>query len=728
MKINTLLVILFVTFFSSNVNAQKDTKIKKGDPFKSKEAWNPIPLNRQGFHAYIDKIQKNIDAIDGAKDNMLDYAGNKRKSEVLTEALFKKVDAYQIIIENLDLEHWDKVRHLKDLETDLKGINQEFDLGKFDEIYIKDNINAFIEILKLKLDKKPIAPYINDNFTVGMYGLLHMFKDDKDAVSALYNKMVVAEPEKMKSKLGEIINEPAADVLIANLAKKSPALILTYATSTSIERDLVMRNQDPLVKTIANIATKTKKPLRALPFLDELQTGELTFDEMNKVIDNPQLYYARLIKSRLKSPALARRILDRDTKLEALVYVREMNELHDKTDAIRFKCIDNLTAAEMYYLMVMCSDEIYTSTFTGTFKRMMEKMAPQAGDHFLDSLNKDKFRTFIRMCAGYNRLDQFLGTMKDENKNILMSSFVKNIDLDKETDLEDAVDVADALGSISDKKTLEFLQSEIEKDYERTYKLSNKRGLIIYFLLHTLTSSILNPNDSTNQLQDVLKVPPINYVPYASLVNDSGIIVEQVFFYGDDDGKQSFANFLTNFPTTNWKQEKNDKWIHLTSIKGKPIEVFANFPLEEPKDEEAQNAMIEHMYKNNFYPSFVVHRGHSYHLPTTIGHLSEQNKIVLLGSCGGYHNLSTILGISADAHIISSKQTGTMWVNDPIIHDINEKLSEGKDINWLEIWKNLGIDFTKSVHKDKFNDYVPPHKNMGALFLKAFKIQMEENG
>jgi hypothetical protein len=30
--------------------------------------------------------------------------------------------------------------------------------------------------------------------------------------------------------------------------------------------------------------------------------------------------------------------------------------------------------------------------------------------------------------------------------------------------------------------------------------------------------------------------------------------------------------------------------------------------------------------------------------------------------------------------------------------------------------------------QDLFNDYVPPHKNMGALFLKAFKIQMQENG
>lgn len=72
------------------------------------------------------------------------------------------------------------------------------------------------------------------------------------------------------------------------------------------------------------------------------------------------------------------------------------------------------------------------------------------------------------------------------------------------------------------------------------------------------------------------------------------------------------------------------------------------------------------MEKNNIEPSIIVHRGHSYHLPTTMSHISAGNKIVILGSCGGYHNLSTILQQSEDAHIISSKQTGSMHVNDPL--------------------------------------------------------------
>ena len=83
---------------------------------------------------------------------------------------------------------------------------------------------------------------------------------------------------------------------------------------------------------------------------------------------------------------------------------------------------------------------------------------------------------------------------------------------------------------------------------------------------------------------------------------------------------------------------------------------------------------------------------------------------------------------SEDAHIISSKQTGTMFVTDPIINAVNKRILEGKDVNWIEIWSELGLMMKTPALQDKFNDYVPPHKNMGALFLKAFKIQMQEHG
>jgi hypothetical protein len=405
-----------------------------------------------------------------------------------------------------------------------------------------------------------------------------------------------------------------------------------------------------------------------------------------------------------------------------------MNELHDSPDPVRFKCIEPLSPREMYFLMVLCSDEIYTSTFVGTFNRMLLKMAPLKGDAFLKELNMDKFRTFIRMCAGYNKLDEYLKTIDVNDRNELMASFVDRIDKNAETDVEDAVDIADAIGSIDDPDLVDFLLARLKDNYERTYLEDNKRGLIIYFLLHTLTTSIINPDASSEELQSQLKIPPIANIPFQTLRDNTNTVVEQVYFFGDDDGISSYNNFMSYFKSDAWKIEKNEQWVTITSLKGNATKIYANLPLAEPKDEEAQNLLNAHLKQANIKPSVVIHRGHSYHLPTTLKNLNADNKVIILGSCGGYHNLSTILTSSEDAHIISSKQTGTMLVTDPILQSFNTRMVNGQDVNWIELWNEVGVQMKTPALQDKFNDYVPPHKNMGALFLKAFKIQLLEQG
>ena len=161
------------------------------------------------------------------------------------------------------------------------------------------------------------------------------------------------------------------------------------------------------------------------------------------------------------------------------------------------------------------------------------------------------------------------------------------------------------------------------------------------------------------------------------MLSDSGIVYEQFFFFGDEDGRASFNSFKTNFSDGKWKTTVSKNWITITSTQGKKIVVYANLPIQEPGDEEAQNQLCKYLEDNGIHPTLVIHRGHSYHLPLTLAKLIKQNKIVVLGSCGGYHNLSTILEHSPDAHIISSKQTGMMSINEPIIKAINNELLSG---------------------------------------------------
>ncbi|MBK9481491.1 MAG: hypothetical protein IPO02_05785 [Bacteroidetes bacterium] len=724
MKFTTLFFHLLL--LSTLAFSQKDPKVKK-DPYTSNSLWEPIPINRQLSHDKIDRLQKSADEFDEKLDGKIILINNKKGSEMLTESIIKKVDQLQLIIENLPLDHWAKVKYLMYLEEDLKQYYNDMTSSKANPLYYENLINNFEVIFKKQQNNEPIVDYINANFTRSIYGSIHMFKEDRPALEAVYNNMVRLYPDEMMTRFYEFSDKEAAVTLMSLIAPLKPNLILTYATSTSFERNIVRKSNDSLIKAIVNIADNAKKPLRAIVFLEDLKSGKKTLSEVNTITQENALYYKHLILQRLIPNNVAKKILDRECKEQALEYVRTMNELHDAQDPVRFKCIEPLSAKEIYFLMVLCSDEIYTSTFVGSFNRMLTKMAPLKGDVFLQELEMDKFRTFIRMCAGYNKLSQYLASIDEPNRNTLMATFVHNIDKNKETDLEDAVDVADAIGSIQDDNLIDYLLAELKKDYERTYVSNNKRGLIIYFLLHTLTVSIINPEQTSEDLQTELKIPPIAFVPIKNILNDSGRVVEQVYFYGDEDGKSSYNSFISNYKPEDWKIVKNDKWVTMTSLKGKPITVYANLPLDEPEDEESQRLLVKHLEENNIKPSIVIHRGHSYHLPGTLKYLNQDNKIIILGSCGGYHNLSTILGSSEDAHIISSKQTGTMYVTDPIIRLVQERILAGKDINWIEIWTELATQMKTPGLMDKFNDYVPPHKNMGALFLKAFKIQMQEN-
>ena len=341
------------------------------------------------------------------------------------------------------------------------------------------------------------------------------------------------------------------------------------------------------------------------------------------------------------------------------------------------------------------------------------------GDSLLMSVNFDHFKKFIKMAAGYNKLDVFLKTMPERSET-LMQAFVSN--LERTGTLEDAVDVADSYGSISKPELQKSMLQNVEKNEQRCMKNNSEHGRRIYDLLKMIFLSADDKNGI--DLSKEIGIPPVYTVSYNYLADDSGRIIEQVFFYGDKDGKESFNSYLTSFPHSDWQIIQKKEWIEIKSIKGKPIWIFANLPLdnETDKDADAQKDLIDYLDANGLKPCIVIHRGHSYHLPYTIEQLPENAKIIMLGSCGGYKNLKTILTYAPEAHIISTKQTGARDVNKPIIDALDNTLSNGNNIDWRQMWGNLETYFNKSSKdlRETFEDYIPPQKNLGALFIKAY--------
>jgi hypothetical protein len=691
---------------------------------------NPIPLQRRMWHEKIDKAQRQADAYDGKVDGMIYYAEDTVSTSFLSNALLRDVNHMQIMIENMpissrgtEVEGQVKIGYLADLYELLRKFNAD---TRVDPIFWRRTVINFRDLVIAKNDGR-LEDYVRNHGDVYTLANVQLLSNSQEAKRYVYTEVGRQSPLTMIKRLGEFANEPFACEIIAAAAKLSPGEIYNYASSTNYNlKNAVRKCSDPLVQTIVRIADNSKSPLKAMPFLSDIHYGRKTIAEIDQITSNQDLFFKNLVRLKLQNDELGDKTLSQEVQYRGLKYVRDMNDLHESPDPVRFKGIDGFKPEELYFLMVYGQDEIYTSSFVGTFKRMIQRMGDSVkGGDLLEKVHYDKFRTFIRMCAGYNTLTPFLATMTQEKKYQLMQDFIGSLEKGEEEDLEDAVDVADAFGSINDPDLLNFLQKEVKNNYERSYKQRSMKGMRVYALLATLFNGLKSSDNQAalKEQSEILSLPPINVVQYKNLVDDSGIVYQQVFFFGDEDGKNSFASFMGNFKDGKWKVTPSKYWTTIASTSGKRTVIYANNPIPEPGDEEAQNELTKYLVEKNIHPTIVIHRGHSYHLPLTLEKLTKSSRIVMLGSCGGYHNLAEVLNRSPDAHIISSKQTGAMNINEPIISSIEAKVLAGADIDWISMWKDLNVYFTskKPALKNTFLDYVPPHKNLGAIFIKAYR-------
>jgi hypothetical protein len=710
-----------------------------------------VAQDRMLWHDNVDKEQQRLVLSGGGRyDSVIRLSKDETINYQVTDALVRQIDEIQQQIEfDSTLNTNNKKKYLRALEFLLRGFHQAYD-GREIQPSAAPVLVAFFE-KAMALDKKgqSIEPVItNGPYEVGkilVECFLYPTENSGVKPSRLYltRKYCEMHPGLILNYLRVHPDLPFADSLIVIAGHYNIRQLYDFAPANNELGARIRSSKDSLVHTVAMLANNKSGQLY-LPFLDNLVRGRITLDEIDKVKTDELNYFRLLVRTRQD---YAERILppQRDTPLEmnALknmlakkskeVFVQEINALHTvENPAIRFKILDPLTPAELYYLIVLSEDEIYTSSYLGVYDRIFQRMRNPYGDSLLMQVHGDYFRKFIKMAAAYNKLDHFLGTMDKLNAGTIMKSFI--IHLEKANE-EEAVDVADSYSSIFEKNPVlaKFILGEVKVNYDKNVAAGDKKGTIIYHLLQTLFESADTANKT--DISARLGIPPIYTVDYKSLADDSGRVIQQVFFYGDKDkdGQNSFLNFMALFrpkpkARPEWKITENPQWVSIASTKGRPVLIFANKPLlgDDDPDAKAQKALIDYLYDRHMKPTVVIHRGHSYHVKYTIEQMPATARIVVLGSCGGYNNLSEVLKINEDAHIISSKQVGTKTVNEPILQAINTTLQAGKDIEWLSMWKELNSHFQNDpAAKEKFDDYIPPYKNLGAIFIKAYRKAMD---
>ncbi len=734
-------ILAFLLFFSGTANlyAQCDKMT--------------VPFQRIRFHDKIRDEFIKCDKADGRQDSIIRVSKNEEVNLQVTDALTRKIKEIICFIEKNDKipTNNDKIRQLSFVEELVRSFRLGWKSKRLNPALAPLLVDNFEKILKANIDSQSMAPFIAEvPYEVGLINTELFDKNPgyEQSRKILYLKFVSRNPSRILATIRPYVNEPFADSLVVVACKNDPKQLYDYASSSSSpEARLIRRNTDPTVQTVAKLS-HTPNALLYYPFLDDLLNGKQTIDSIKKVVGDGEStmdsvgYYKLLVKTEI---SYYERLINKDTPIamfgtnglrdmlqrKALRhFITPINDLHEQNNlAIRMKAIQPLTAEELYYMMALGENDIYTSSYKHSFGRLVQLLGPQPRmDKLLLNVKMDFFKKFIKMAANYNQLDTVLKMMPHENATTLMKAFVSN--LEEKANLEDAVDVADSYSSISNPELQKNMLDNITANEQRSIAENNNKGKIIYGLLRQI---FLSFNDNSIDLTSQLGIPSIYSLDFKYLADEKGRVVQQVFFYGDEDGKGMFPSFLNSFSSQEWKITRKKEWVEIRTTKGKPVLIYANLPLDSDKnlDDTAQTHLNAYLRDQDLNPSIVIHRGHSYWLPGTISRMPGDAKIILLGSCGGYKNLSEILDISPDAHIVSTKEIGKGDINRPIINYLNQTLEAGKPIIWKDMWASLTKLFYADPNKsmrESWDDYVPPYKNLGAIFIKAYnkKMEMEE--
>ncbi len=707
------------------------------------------PIQRQRFHDKINDEQKLADRADGKIDGLINVSGNDDINIAVTDALTRKVDELQNNVERNDkLNNNEKVRYLTYTENLVKIFRIYWKANKIKPVWAPVLVDNFEKIMLATIAGKSMAPIIAGTpYEAGdiLSGIFINNKGYTESKSIVYLKYCALNPDKILLTIAPYAGASFADSLVTAVSKYDPGQVYKYAQNVgSVTGRLINNSTSPTVKAVSELS-KLPSPLLYFPFLDDIVTGKKNTDSLKKIIGigeksyDSMAYYKLLVQTEI---AYSKRMSNGDTAIaffgpnglrdmlqrKAIKhFITPINELHEKPENVRMRAIDQLSPVDIYYMIVTGESEIYTSSYKHSFNRMLQRLGKKpATDSLLLTVNHDYFKKFIKMAANFNKLDTFLNLMPAASAEALMKDFVGR--LEATGSLEDAVDVADSYSSISNKKLQANILNYVKENEDRCTNDYNNRGKIIYGLLKTIFLSA----DSSNKidLSAAIGIPPVYSIENKSLADDSGRIVQQVYFYGDEDGKMFFPSYINSFATKDWKINNSLKeWVEIKSVTVPKVCIYVNRPLNNDKnlDDTAQVHLNNYLAKNNIKPSIVTHRGHSYWLDRTMSRMAGDAKIVLLGSCGGYKNLSKLIEVNPEAHIISTKQIGTGNINQVVTNKINQTLLSGKPLVWKNMWDELSLFFARQPKdvKEAWEDYIPPYKNLGAIFIKAYNKQTE---
>ena len=561
-------------------------------------------------------------------------------------------------------------------------------------------------------------------------------------LESVFDGMLLGDSLKTFNGLREMIHDPYLISSRVELPQYQPYLDTLLLTLANGAPDIFigkLEKQDPFyTQKVNSTNNKTIKAIAAikkdeqydyvLPFTLALSENRITREEIRLLSLTPLNYYRAFVKETIHlythpDPEirvfLKHPIADLNRKFANNYFITTINEMHESPDNVRFESINPLSLNELYFLLVASknelvmggSSELYTSSFLYVFNRFLKEAEKTDLNKYLDEIGYYHFNEFISNISDYGMVGLLVNNLKEEKAGKLLAGYIEKIPNKQLTDNEiilNAMTLAEVLSEISSIVPIrDFLATEINR-------MKMKPSLANYFMIQRMYSGF----------KDILlnRDEFIGDVTYNKLMIEhlqiDGNFIQACFFYDDDDAASSFNNSMASYKGNMWDKKDFGNYIVFTSKTGNKLKVYMNKPKTKIGCDSAQNQMLLAIMQAGYKVSSYIHRGHSYHLLSSLDKMSSSGQFVFLGSCGGYSRVLKVFELNPDVNIISTRNVGSKLINDPLLERINRDIVSNKNVEWNGLWKDFDSKFQSKQTKELFSGYIPPNKYIGVIFIR----------
>lgn len=419
-----------------------------------------------------------------------------------------------------------------------------------------------------------------------------------------------------------------------------------------------------------------------------------------------------------------------DNYMGASLLGQRFNALHDLPNAQRFALLKHLNAASEFDLITYGRSEVFTSTYLGVLHDLLDNLK-QEGKNLLQVLSdaqKNRMDIFLEAAASYGCMNKVLAVIPPAE----LPGIVRMIADNAATDPSATSTLSNIMLELKDSPMLSrMLAGEVMQHYEnaKTPQEKDRFGLLAAAYAANRPEAIQSLESPAEKAfflgianNPRYKQDPMKTLERANLVDRNGVCNQLMVFPGAQY-EETKRYWMTRYAASDgWKIEEKDNYTHIYSTKhgkaGVPVHIYATNPTDYEASLVAINKDLAKAQGNAEGVAefqIVVGRGHSFDADKPLAQITPSAHLVYLGSCGGYHNIQTILNKSPNAQVIATQQTGKAAVNNPMLFGITESIRNAGVVRWDAIQKSLD----DSPHEEK-KAYQLPHKNINLIMQRKY--------